>query len=223
MECIRNCLCRQSNSFEISVLPTAGAGACPDRLQVLDDALRASRPVPACASPARSPASRATSRAPPWAASPAASPPPSAWIAPRPAADTPWAPSSPTSPAARMRDLPPMNVDFASSRPGGRPRRPQGAEGAVRARPAGADRVSVCPPVRVSSSATPVSSARAPVPSAGIEFRGAQCLYRSIRSGRPSVRQQQRSGLAAWRERPEGEPELWAKTVRCDPIGSASA
>ena len=70
--------------------------------RLLDAEMRLQAPTPASASPARSPASRATSRAPPWASSPAASPPPSASAAPspRPPPPPPWARCSATSPAA---------------------------------------------------------------------------------------------------------------------------
>ena len=73
------------------------------------------RPTRGCASPARSPASRATSRARRWACSPAGSPPPSASAAasPRRRRRPRWARSSATSPAAPTpQTFQPMNVNF---------------------------------------------------------------------------------------------------------------
>ena len=89
-------------------------------------------PTPASASPARSPASRATSRAPPWASSPAASPPPSASASPSPRPRHHRHGRAPraTSPAApRPQTFQPMNVNFglfpplADARAGRRGRR----------------------------------------------------------------------------------------------------
>ena len=82
--------------------------------RLLDGQMRL-RPTRACASPARSPASRATSRAPPWASSPAASPPPSAWAgrSPRRRRPPPWAPSSRhITGGADAATFQPMNVNF---------------------------------------------------------------------------------------------------------------
>ena len=83
--------------------------------RLLDAADAPAAPPPACASPARSPASRATSRAPPWASSPAASPPPSASASPSPRRPPPppWARSSRhITGGAEAQTFQPMNVNF---------------------------------------------------------------------------------------------------------------